>query len=157
SNETVSKYLQEYQQFASELPLERRIELISNLVRYQDNYAKVYKFQTQQRRPWSKKQKRDYYMAVIKTQRFFPYGLEGRGCKVKDTEEEKSPDEVPGEKVKEMMQLVPIEEVYVEALQVKHPIIDWKHMDREDLNQLWALVKESLRNRQPTSDKEMEL
>nr|GFC60586.1 hypothetical protein [Tanacetum cinerariifolium] len=32
-----------------------------------------------------------------------------------------------------------------------------KHMDREDLNQLWALVKESLSNRQPTSDKEMEL
>nr|GEZ69364.1 hypothetical protein [Tanacetum cinerariifolium] len=33
------------------------------------------------------------------------------------TEEAKSPDEVPEEKVKEMMQLVPIEEVYVEALQ----------------------------------------
>nr|GFB25511.1 hypothetical protein [Tanacetum cinerariifolium] len=63
-------------------------------------------------------------------------------------EEVKSPDEVPKEKVKEMMQLVPIEEVYVEALQVKHPIIDWK---------LWALVKESLSNRPPTSDKEMEL
>nr|GEW01671.1 ribonuclease H-like domain-containing protein [Tanacetum cinerariifolium] len=30
------------------------------------------------------------------------------------------------EKVKEMMHLVPIEEVYVEAFQVKHPIIDWK-------------------------------
>nr|GEZ85000.1 hypothetical protein [Tanacetum cinerariifolium] len=41
-------------------------------------------------------------------------------------EETKSPDEVPEEKVKEMMQVVPIEEVYVEALQVKHPIIDWK-------------------------------
>nr|GEX32597.1 retrovirus-related Pol polyprotein from transposon TNT 1-94 [Tanacetum cinerariifolium]GEX38026.1 retrovirus-related Pol polyprotein from transposon TNT 1-94 [Tanacetum cinerariifolium] len=102
-------------------------------------------------------------------------------------EEAKSPDEVPEEKVKEMMQLVPIKEVYVEALQVKHPIIDWKvhtdgqraywkitrlggssasyqffidllkHLYREDLNQLWALVKESLSNRQPTSDKEMEL
>nr|GFA04866.1 hypothetical protein [Tanacetum cinerariifolium] len=102
-------------------------------------------------------------------------------------EEVKSPDEVPEEKVKEMMQLVPIEEVYVEALQVKHPIIDWKvhtkgqrsfwkitrlggspvsyqffvdmlkHLDREDLNQLWALVKESLSNMPPTSDKEMEL
>nr|GEV29866.1 hypothetical protein [Tanacetum cinerariifolium] len=99
----------------------------------------------------------------------------------------KTPDEVPEEKVKEMMQLVPIEEVYVEALQVKHPIIDWKvhtkgqgsywkitrlggssasyqffidmlkHLDREDLNQLWALVKESLSIRPPTSDKEMEL
>nr|GEW78735.1 hypothetical protein [Tanacetum cinerariifolium] len=33
SNETVAKYLQEYQQFTLELPLERRIELISNLVR----------------------------------------------------------------------------------------------------------------------------
>nr|GFB08925.1 hypothetical protein [Tanacetum cinerariifolium] len=102
-------------------------------------------------------------------------------------EEVKSPDEVLEEKVKEMMQLVPIEEVYVEALQVKHPIIDWKvltegqrsywmitrlggssasyqffvdmlkHLDREDLNQLWALVKESLSNMPPTSDKEMEL
>nr|GFC66001.1 hypothetical protein [Tanacetum cinerariifolium] len=37
-----------------------------------------------------------------------------------------SPEEVPEEKVKEMMNLVPIEEVYVEALQLKHPIIDWK-------------------------------
>nr|GEX01939.1 hypothetical protein [Tanacetum cinerariifolium] len=72
-------------------------------------------------------------------------------------EEVKSPDEVPEEKVKEMIQLVPIIEVYVEALQVKHPIIDWKHLDREDLNQLWALVKESLSNRTPTSDKEMKL
>nr|GEX12154.1 reverse transcriptase domain, reverse transcriptase zinc-binding domain protein [Tanacetum cinerariifolium] len=41
-------------------------------------------------------------------------------------EEVKSPDEVPEEKGKEMTQLVPIEEVYVEALQVKHPIINWK-------------------------------
>nr|GEW26678.1 copia protein [Tanacetum cinerariifolium] len=40
SNETVAKYLQEYHQFATELPLERRIELISDLVKYQDNYAK---------------------------------------------------------------------------------------------------------------------
>nr|GEW51524.1 hypothetical protein [Tanacetum cinerariifolium] len=54
------------------------------------------------------------------------------------TEEAKSPDEVPEEKVKEMIQLVPVKEV-------------------EDLNQLWDLVKESLSNRQPTSDKEMEL
>nr|GEZ89166.1 hypothetical protein [Tanacetum cinerariifolium] len=31
SNETIAKYLQEYQDFASELPLEKRIELISDL------------------------------------------------------------------------------------------------------------------------------
>nr|GEY82141.1 kinesin-like protein KIN-5C [Tanacetum cinerariifolium] len=32
-----------------------------------------------------------------------------------------------------------------------------KHLDREDLNQLWRLVKDTLSNRPPTSDKEMEL
>nr|GFD16940.1 hypothetical protein [Tanacetum cinerariifolium] len=32
-----------------------------------------------------------------------------------------------------------------------------KHLDREDLNQLWRSVKETLSNRPPTSDKEMEL
>nr|GEV53687.1 hypothetical protein [Tanacetum cinerariifolium] len=109
NNEIVAKYLQEYHQFALELPIERRIELISDLTSEEV------------------------------------------------TEEAKSSDEVPEEKVKEMMQLVPIKEVYVEALQVKHPIIDWKHLDREDLNQLWRLVKETLSNRPPTSDKEMEL
>nr|GFC38851.1 hypothetical protein [Tanacetum cinerariifolium] len=39
-------------------------------------------------------------------------------------EEVKSSVEVHEEKIKEMMQLVPIEEVYVESLQVKHLIID---------------------------------
>nr|GFC34231.1 hypothetical protein [Tanacetum cinerariifolium] len=66
SNETIAKYLQEYQDFASELPLEKRIDLISDLVKYQDNYSKVYKFPSQQRRPMTKKQKREYYMAMIR-------------------------------------------------------------------------------------------
>nr|GEX63387.1 hypothetical protein [Tanacetum cinerariifolium] len=103
------------------------------------------------------------------------------------TEEAKSPEEVTEKKVKEIMHLVPIEEVYVEALQVKHPIIDrkvhsegqrsyWKitrlggssacyqffidlikHLDRKDLNQLCRLVKETHSTRPPTSNKEMEL
>nr|GFD18737.1 hypothetical protein [Tanacetum cinerariifolium] len=58
TNETIAKYLQEYQDFASEL---KRIELISDLVKYQYNHSKVYKFQSQQRRPMTKKQKREYY------------------------------------------------------------------------------------------------
>nr|GFA77267.1 hypothetical protein [Tanacetum cinerariifolium] len=52
--------------------------------------------------------------------------------------------EFPEEKIKETMQLVPVKDVYVQALQVKHPIIEWKQLDREDLNQLWTLVKEYL-------------
>nr|GEU96282.1 hypothetical protein [Tanacetum cinerariifolium] len=37
---------------------------------------------------------------------------------------ETSTEEFTKEKMKEMMQLVPVEDVYVQALQVKHPIID---------------------------------
>nr|GFC33529.1 hypothetical protein [Tanacetum cinerariifolium] len=150
SNETIAKYLQEYQEFAFELPLEKKIELISDLVKYQANYSKVYKFQSQQRRPMTKKQKREYYMAMIiknlgwKVEDFIPMGskeeakrLKRKGLnleqehvkKQKSSEQapemEKSIEEITEEKIKEMMQLVPIEDVYVQPLQVKHSIIDW--------------------------------
>nr|GEU85345.1 hypothetical protein [Tanacetum cinerariifolium] len=77
----------------------------------------------------------------------------------KITEEAKYPEEVPKEKVKEMMNLVPIEEVYVEALQVKHPIIDWKVHSKGQRSywKITRLVKETLSNRPPSSDKEIEL
>nr|GEW27150.1 hypothetical protein [Tanacetum cinerariifolium] len=38
----------------------------------------------------------------------------------------KTLEDVSEEDIKEMMQLIPVKEVYVEALQVKHPIIDWE-------------------------------
>nr|GFB62151.1 hypothetical protein [Tanacetum cinerariifolium] len=181
----------------------------------------------------SKKQKSEYYMAVIKSnlgwrfkdfkgmsfeeieakfaqvwkriEDFTPMGskeeaerakrkgiiLEKEQVKKQKSSEEapesKTPtEEVSEDKIKEMMQLVPVEDVYVQALQVKHPIIDWKvhsegernywqiirlggssacyqffvdllrQLDREDLNQLWALVKEYLSIRPASNDKEMD-
>nr|GEY76467.1 hypothetical protein [Tanacetum cinerariifolium] len=76
NNETVAKYLQEYYQFATEFPIERRIELISDLVKYQDHYAKTLKYQTQQRKPLSRKQQKEFYMLVLKShavKRIFRY------------------------------------------------------------------------------------
>ncbi|GJV76091.1 hypothetical protein Tco_1507675 [Tanacetum coccineum] len=85
------------------------------------------------------------------------------------------------------MMVVPIEEVYVEALQVKYPIIDWeiysedtrrywriirvgnhteayqtfddmlKKFDRDNLYKLWSLVKERFSSTDPTDDKERTL
>nr|GFB02358.1 hypothetical protein [Tanacetum cinerariifolium] len=160
SNETVAKHLQEYQQFASDLSLEKKIELISDLVKYQEHYTKVYKFQSQQRKSMSKKQKREYYMAVIKSylgwrfkdfkgmlfkeiedkfaqvwkriEDFTPMGSKEEAKRAKrqgiildkeqvkkqksseEAPESKTPtEEVSEDKIKEMMQLVPIEDVYV--------------------------------------------
>ncbi|GKD56133.1 hypothetical protein Tco_1289520 [Tanacetum coccineum] len=79
---------------------------------------------------------------------------------------------------------VPAEEVYIEALQVKRPIIDWevygerqikywkivrvgdhtevyqlfeemlRKFDREDLDKHWSLVKETFSTTDPIEDKE---
>nr|GEW24377.1 hypothetical protein [Tanacetum cinerariifolium] len=139
SNEGIAKHLQEYEQVAVDLSVGEKIELINELI--------------------------------------------GQGS----SKRMKTSEDVSEEDFKRMMQLVPLEEVYVESLQVKHPIIDWeihseekreywkiirlgghiavyqffvdmlKQFDREDLHQLWTLVKETLSIKQATKDKEKEL
>nr|GEY06732.1 hypothetical protein [Tanacetum cinerariifolium] len=179
NNETVAKYLQEYNQFATELPIERRINK-ENLS--QGSSREFYTSVLRNQAGWKAKHFKGMTLEEIK-EKFDPESVK----KLKTSEEVKKIEEVLEEKVKEMMQLVPVEEIYVEALQVKHPIIDWKvhiegrrsywkiirlggssasyqffmdmlkHLDREDLNQLWELVKETLSIRPTTSDKEMEI
>ncbi|GJT04013.1 hypothetical protein Tco_0838475 [Tanacetum coccineum] len=89
--------------------------------------------------------------------------------KQKANEASGSVQEQPDEKEKElsqedlqqMMMVVLVEEVYVEALQVKYPIIDWEEIlkvfDRDDLVMLWSLVKERFSSTEPTDDKERAL
>nr|GFC68553.1 hypothetical protein [Tanacetum cinerariifolium] len=74
-------------------------------------------------------------------------------------EEVKSPDEVPEEKVHTEGQrsFWKITRLGGSSASYQFFVDMLKHLDKEDLNQLWALVKESLSNRPPTSDKEMEL
>nr|GEW34616.1 retrovirus-related Pol polyprotein from transposon 17.6 [Tanacetum cinerariifolium] len=98
---------------------------------------------TQQRKPWSKKQKRDYYMAVIKS---------NLGWKVKDFKGMTFKEiEAKFTTVwKQIENFIPMGSKE-EAERFKRKGI------REDLNQLWALVKESLNIRPASSDKEMEL
>ncbi|GKE05454.1 hypothetical protein Tco_1397472 [Tanacetum coccineum] len=52
-----------------------------------------------------------------------------------------------------MIEIVPVEEVYIEALQVKYPIIDWEIYSEEQRN----LVKKTFSTTDPTEDKEKEL
>nr|GFA00692.1 hypothetical protein [Tanacetum cinerariifolium] len=173
SNEVIAKHLSEYEQTEVDLSVGEKIELISDLVKYQDHHAKILKYQAQQSKPLSKKEQREFYMSILrshvgwKTKHF-------RGMTLEQIKEKFIP-------------LVPLEEVYIEALQVKHPIIDWeihsegkrdywkiirlgghteayqffvdmlKQFDREDLRQLWILVKETFSIKQPTSEKEKEL
>nr|GEX22091.1 retrovirus-related Pol polyprotein from transposon TNT 1-94 [Tanacetum cinerariifolium] len=100
---------------------------------------------------------------------------------------EKEDDELTLDDLQQMMMIFRVEEVYVEALQVKYLIIDWefyieesrkywkiirvrnhtetyqifadilKKINRDDLVKLWDLVKERFSTAEPTNDKKKEL
>nr|GEY25591.1 hypothetical protein [Tanacetum cinerariifolium] len=57
------------EEMMKKLPVKDRwqIHMINELVKYQDHYAKVLKYQSQQRMPPSKKQQREFYMSVLKS------------------------------------------------------------------------------------------
>nr|GEV53016.1 hypothetical protein [Tanacetum cinerariifolium] len=91
---------------------------------------------SQQRKPLTKKQHREFYTSVLRNQ---------AGWKAKDFKE---------------MTLEEIKEKFDSVWKQIHdfiPIGSKEEAEREDLNQLWALVKESLNIRPASSDKEMEL
>nr|GEU65138.1 hypothetical protein [Tanacetum cinerariifolium] len=128
NNETTAKYLQEYVQFAADLDIGERIELINDLKKSEKKFILVWK----------------------QIEDFVPMGSKEEGERVKrkglrleheSAKKVKTSEKVSEEDLKTMMQLVPVEE----------------HLDREDLNQLWALVRETLNIRQAKSDKEKEL
>nr|GEW69307.1 hypothetical protein [Tanacetum cinerariifolium] len=179
SNEVIAKHLNEYEQAEADLSIGEKIELISELVKYQDHRAKILKYQAQQRKPLSNKEQREFYMSVLrshagwKTKHF-------RGMTLEQIKEKFVPV------WKQFKDFVPMSSKE-ESERVKHPIIDWdihsegkreywkiiilgvhtavyqffvdmlKQFDREDLHQLWTLVKETFSIKQATRDKEKEL
>ncbi|GJY50776.1 integrase, catalytic region, zinc finger, CCHC-type containing protein [Tanacetum coccineum] len=84
--------------------------------------------------------------------------LDHEGSKRKKTNEasgsvqEQPEEELSQEDLQQMMMVVPVEEVYVEALQDMLKIFD-----RDDLVMLWNLVKERFSSTEPTDDKERAL
>ncbi|GJW74371.1 hypothetical protein Tco_0133741 [Tanacetum coccineum] len=90
--------------------------------------------------------------------------LEHEGSKRAKSNEEQSAKEekeLLEDELHKLMMIVPVEEVYVEALQVKYPIIDWEVYSedtrKDDMDKLWSLVKERFSSTDPTDDKERTL
>nr|GEV60671.1 ribonuclease H-like domain-containing protein [Tanacetum cinerariifolium] len=67
SNEMIAKHLHEYEQAAADLTIGENIELINELVKYQDHHAKILKYQAQQSKPLSKKEQRELYMSILRS------------------------------------------------------------------------------------------
>nr|GEX39068.1 reverse transcriptase [Tanacetum cinerariifolium] len=141
---------EELKMMIEELTIGEKIELINELVKYQDHHAKIFKYQAQQSKPLSQKEQREFYMSVLrshagwKTRHFKEEGervkRKGLMLEQKSAKKMNTSEEVSKEDLKQMMQLVPVEEVYVEALQVKHPIIDWE-IYLEGKQDYWKIIR----------------
>nr|GEV98683.1 hypothetical protein [Tanacetum cinerariifolium] len=114
NNEVIARHLHEYEQATAELTIGEKIELINELI---EDFV-----------PMASKEEGER----IKRK--------GLRLEQESPKKMKTSEEVSQEDLKEMMQLVPMEEVYVEALQVKHPIIDWK-IHSEGQRNYWKIIK----------------
>nr|GEV87588.1 hypothetical protein [Tanacetum cinerariifolium] len=154
NNEVIARHLQEYEQSEAELTIGEKIDLINELgmtlEEIRDKFIPVWK-QIEDFVPMTSKEEGE----SVKRKWL---KLEQRSAKKMKTSEE-----VSEEDLKEIMQLVPVEEVYVEDLlggdtAVYQFFVDMlKQLDKEDIQQLWALVKETLSIRHASSDKEKAL
>nr|GEY71948.1 hypothetical protein [Tanacetum cinerariifolium] len=116
SNEVIPKHLHEYEQAAADLTIGEKIELINELKQFEDFLPMA-----------SKEEGERVKRKGIKLE-------QGSAKKMKTSKK------VSKEDLKEMMQLVPVEEVYVEALQVKHLIIDWE-IHSEGQRDYWKIIR----------------
>ncbi|GJU62505.1 hypothetical protein Tco_1244340 [Tanacetum coccineum] len=167
------------EQAEADLSLEEKMELITELIKYQRNLAEIKKYQAQQSKPSTKTEKRNFYMAILKShagwkskdfrgmtfeqieekfipvwkqlQDFVPMNFKTESERVKrpgiqlaqesskrlktakasgsePSQEHQTKDskELSEEELKKMMEIVLVEEVYIEALQAKYPIIEWE-------------------------------
>nr|GEW71768.1 synaptobrevin, longin-like domain protein [Tanacetum cinerariifolium] len=143
NNELIARHLHEYEQAATDLSIGEKIDLINELVKYQDHHAKILKGMTLE-------EIKEKFIPVWKQiEDFVPMASKEEGERVKrkglkleqgSAKKIKTSEEVSEEDLKEMMQLVHVEEVYVEALQVKHPIIDWE-IHSEGKKDYWKIIR----------------
>nr|GEU73003.1 hypothetical protein [Tanacetum cinerariifolium] len=67
NNKVIAKHLQEYEQSEAELTIGEKIDLINELVKYQDHHAQILKYHAQQSKPHSKKEQMEFYMSVLRS------------------------------------------------------------------------------------------
>ncbi|GJR43787.1 hypothetical protein Tco_1311890 [Tanacetum coccineum] len=189
SNKLIAKYMNEYEQTEADLSLEEKMELITKLIKYQRNLAEIKRYQAQQSKPTTKTEKINYYISILKSntgwkgkdfrvmtfeqieekfipvwkqiQDFVPMNSKLESSEPSQEQQTKDPKELSEEELKKMMEIVHVEEVYIEALHAKYPIIDWEifyeEQRKEDFDRLWSLVKKTFSTTDPTKDKEKEL
>ncbi|GKB06211.1 hypothetical protein Tco_0834444, partial [Tanacetum coccineum] len=155
SNELIAKYTNVYEQAEADLSLEEKMELITELIKYQRNLAEIKKGMTFE-------QIEENFIPVWKhMQDFVPMNSKLKSLEHSQEQQTKDPKELSEEELKKMMELVPIEEKitrvgnHTEVYQIFEEML--KKFNKEDLDRLWSLVKKTFSTSDHTEDKEKQL
>ncbi|GJV54166.1 hypothetical protein Tco_1449907 [Tanacetum coccineum] len=66
SNVMINKHMAEYEEAENDLTIEEKTELITELINYQKDFARIKKYQAQQQRLASKSERRKFYTSVLR-------------------------------------------------------------------------------------------
>ncbi|GJS07133.1 reverse transcriptase domain-containing protein [Tanacetum coccineum] len=67
SNVMINKHMAEYEEVENDLTIEEKTELITELINYQKDFARIKKYQAQQQRLASKSERRNFYTSVLRS------------------------------------------------------------------------------------------
>ncbi|GJV19225.1 hypothetical protein Tco_1368245 [Tanacetum coccineum] len=67
SNVMINKHMAEYEEAENDLTIEEKTELITELINYQKDFARIKKYQAQQQRLASKSERRKFYTSVLRS------------------------------------------------------------------------------------------
>ncbi|GJV21143.1 hypothetical protein Tco_1370163 [Tanacetum coccineum] len=163
SNEVIAKHLKEYAQAEDVLSLEDKIELITELAKYQKDLAQIMKYQAQQ---WStleseRFKRPDTLLEKERAKRLKTIeGSEQQSEGNKDVKEKDSDDHDKIINLQQWVVLVRQESSVDITLRLSKsiPIYDWKisktSKGRDDMVTLWKLVKDRFKEELPKSDLE---
>ncbi|GJY72594.1 hypothetical protein Tco_0476297 [Tanacetum coccineum] len=165
SNEMINKHMVEYEEAKNELTIEEKTELITELINYQKDFARIKKYQAQQHMLALKSERRKFYTSVLRSHAGWKT-KDFRGMTFDQLEEkfilvwESIQDFVPMDSKKESESLkrsgILLEKVRQKGCQgiIRYFESMLKDFDKDDLVTLWKLVKDTFKTELPKSDLE---
>ncbi|GJZ69844.1 hypothetical protein Tco_0633394 [Tanacetum coccineum] len=148
------------------LSIEERARLLAELIKKRKKLQAAQRYEAIRNKPQTMSQQRKtmctymknmagYKMEHFKGKSFYEVKEMQKTGEGSEPTEELKVDEISQEDLQQMIMVVPVEEIYVEALQTFDDML--KKFDRDDLDKLWSLVKERFSSTDPTDDKERTL
>ncbi|GJT69011.1 hypothetical protein Tco_1028297 [Tanacetum coccineum] len=128
-------------------------DVLARVAADEDLVQQLQAAEAKRNKPMTPAQQKDYMSNYIKNQ-------EGEASGLGEEQSAEKEKELSEEELQKLLVIVLVEELVIQPLQVKYPIIDWE-VYSEDTRRYWRIIRDLVKERfstiEPTDDKEKEL